>query len=383
LETTGQKKDTGKPLWGLFPFAALTPDMDRNVAGGTKGARALIDRVQRWARREPQPGPLSSIVADFYPYGKTAIWSDVVRVLEFGAKKYAPFNWEKGIEYSRVYHAFCRHWKAILVDGELNDPETGLPHEAHALCELMFLVVFEARGLSQFDDRPGVHNTKPRELNVQLSGTFDLEPEPPRLYLWTRGGKILYLEPRTVAELPTIETIAESLSNQSRWTGHAGKSYTIADHSIAVSKVRQRMAQANGGAGHANALYALLHDAHECVLGDVNSQVKAALKAAGCTELRRLSDNFDRLLWARECLTGVAPKWESEISRADKAVGQAEAELLKIAVPHDQAQEYCGTDPVLLDWARTAVQAQMMRIMPADLTFICRYQELKGQIDGW
>jgi 5'-deoxynucleotidase YfbR-like HD superfamily hydrolase len=357
--------------------------MDRNVAGGTKGARALIDRVQRWARREPQPGPLASIVADFYPYGKTAIWSDVVRVLEFGAKKYAPFNWEKGIEYSRVYHAFCRHWKAILVDGELNDPETGLPHEAHALCELMFLVVFEARGLTQFDDRPGTPQ-QIADTAADLWNAMQHKPsEPPRLFLWTRGGKILYLEPRTVEELPTIETIAESLSNQSRWTGHAGKSYTIADHSIAVSKVRQKMAQADGGAGVHNALYALLHDAHECVLGDVNSRVKAALKAAGCTELKRLADNFDRLLWARECLQGVAPRCEAEISRADKAVGQAEAELLKIAVPHEQAQEYCGTDPMLLDLARTAVQSQMMRIMPVDLAFVLRYQELKGQIDGW
>lgn len=78
----------------------------------------------------------------------------VGQVLAFGAKKYAARNWENGIVYSRVYAAAQRHLLAHL-SGETRDPETGLPHLAHAGCCLMFLLTFEARGMgNKLDDRP-------------------------------------------------------------------------------------------------------------------------------------------------------------------------------------------------------------------------------------
>lgn len=63
---------------------------------------------------------------------------DVAKVLTFGAKKYAPNRWRKGIEVSRLIAATMRHINAIS-SGEDNDLETGLPHAAHAACEIMFL----------------------------------------------------------------------------------------------------------------------------------------------------------------------------------------------------------------------------------------------------
>jgi hypothetical protein len=76
------------------------------------------------------------------------------RVLTFGAKKYAAWNWSKGILYMRIYGAILRHLFA-WVTGEDNDPETGLPHLDHAACELMFLQHFTKDGkYRQYDDRP-------------------------------------------------------------------------------------------------------------------------------------------------------------------------------------------------------------------------------------
>lgn len=70
---------------------------------------------------------------------------DVVQVLEFGAKKYAPENWKKVPNArERYFDALMRHvlaWRS----GEQNDPETGLNHLAHAGCCLMFLLWFEGR----------------------------------------------------------------------------------------------------------------------------------------------------------------------------------------------------------------------------------------------
>lgn len=75
----------------------------------------------------------------------------VGRVLTFGAKKYADWNWVKGAKWSRFYDSALRHINA-WGSGETLDDETGLPHLAHAACCLMFLIVYHKRGLG-VDDR--------------------------------------------------------------------------------------------------------------------------------------------------------------------------------------------------------------------------------------
>ena len=72
-------------------------------------------------------------------------------VLDFGARKYAERNWEKGMSWGRVYAAAQRHlcaWQR----GEDTDPESGLPHLWHAVTGLHFLVAYEIRE-SGVDDR--------------------------------------------------------------------------------------------------------------------------------------------------------------------------------------------------------------------------------------
>lgn len=79
-------------------------------------------------------------------------YEGVAKILEFGAVKYAPRNWEQGIAYHRVFGAAMRHY---MFRG-LADSETGYPHRHHFLCCYMFLAAYTARGLHEFDDRPGV-----------------------------------------------------------------------------------------------------------------------------------------------------------------------------------------------------------------------------------
>lgn len=65
---------------------------------------------------------------------------ETVRVLTFGAKKYARDNWKYVDDADRRYFdAAMRHlwaWKG----GEQNDPETGMNHLAHAACCISFLL---------------------------------------------------------------------------------------------------------------------------------------------------------------------------------------------------------------------------------------------------
>jgi len=55
----------------------------------------------------------------------------VARVAEYGTRKYARDNWQKCDDWERYYNAAQRHMWAFA-DGEYNDPESGLPHLAHA-----------------------------------------------------------------------------------------------------------------------------------------------------------------------------------------------------------------------------------------------------------
>lgn len=64
----------------------------------------------------------------------------MVKVLEFGAKKYDGWNWTNGggFSYTRVLRSCLRHIFAYM-RGEDNDPESGLSHIHHAMCNLLFI----------------------------------------------------------------------------------------------------------------------------------------------------------------------------------------------------------------------------------------------------
>ncbi len=96
-EDAGRKFDAGKEPWSLFPWEAGT-------------------------------------------------W--VVRVLDFGARKYSPDNWRRVPDAQRRYFdAAIRHLSAWQ-RGEKLDHETGLPHLAHAGCCVLFMLALEHPDLS-------------------------------------------------------------------------------------------------------------------------------------------------------------------------------------------------------------------------------------------
>jgi Domain of unknown function (DUF5664) len=93
--THGVKADAGKPRWDLLPPVAL---------------------------------------------------EEVSKVLEFGARKYAPDNWRKVKGWRwRYARAAIGHIFAFL-RGERVDPESGLPHLAHAACSVLFVLELDLHG---------------------------------------------------------------------------------------------------------------------------------------------------------------------------------------------------------------------------------------------
>ena len=74
------------------------------------------------------------------------------KVAGYGATKYERYNFLKGYSWSLSFDALCRHIFAFW-GGEDNDPESGLPHMAHAAFHCLALTAY-ARFNTELDDRP-------------------------------------------------------------------------------------------------------------------------------------------------------------------------------------------------------------------------------------
>ena len=65
----------------------------------------------------------------------------LIRVLMMGAEKYDDHNWKKGLDKTEILECLQRHL-AALMDGEINDQESGLPHIGHIMANAMFYSYF-------------------------------------------------------------------------------------------------------------------------------------------------------------------------------------------------------------------------------------------------
>lgn len=121
-------------------------------------------------------------------------------------------------------------------------------------------------------------------------------------------------------DLPSTSVIARSLSRIPRFGGHGRRNLTVAEHSIIVAAW---YAESNRPHAMRHARWALLHDAHESVLGDMMTPLKEAL---GCLRLKELALQFDRALAEAEGFNYDSLDIEG-IKRADMDVLMAEARL--------------------------------------------------------
>jgi|SRR5579871_2940874 len=81
---------------------------------------------------------------------------DAIDVLEFGAKRYGDYNWQKGFEWTALYNAAQRHLHAWF-EGEDEADDSKINHLAHAMVNMMFLLVFRYTH-KELDDRPSKRN---------------------------------------------------------------------------------------------------------------------------------------------------------------------------------------------------------------------------------
>lgn len=78
----------------------------------------------------------------------------LAHVMRVGAVKYSEYNWrEKKIGHSVYLEAALRHI-FLAMDGEDQDEETGLPHEAHAMACLAIILDAKESGSLKEDRHP-------------------------------------------------------------------------------------------------------------------------------------------------------------------------------------------------------------------------------------
>jgi len=86
---------------------------------------------------------------------------ECARVFEYGKKKYAAWNWAKGMAWSIPIACIGRHYLKII-EGEAADAESGLAHEAHMMCNIVMLLWY-IDNYPEGDDRylPATYRAEP------------------------------------------------------------------------------------------------------------------------------------------------------------------------------------------------------------------------------
>lgn len=150
---TAARYNSGKCRLDLLPLYMVVSTIDSSkFTEYQKKAHFALSNIAMF-QRTGSPGYLMTAMETLSDH-----WKDCADVFEYGAKKYASWNWVKGMKWSVPIGCIARHTFAIY-EGEEKDSESGLPHIGHVLCNIVMLMAY-AEGYPEGNDLP------PREFRV-------------------------------------------------------------------------------------------------------------------------------------------------------------------------------------------------------------------------
>lgn len=133
---------TGDPVYPPFgpgmqpvpagPQVVMTPELEKQM-------KDAVDKFNDKQLKEATKFDGGKTNWSLFPWDAA---EEIIKVLEFGAGKYSPWNWAEngGFKFSRLFNSSMRHFIAWFWRKEDNDPETGISHLAHLGCNVLFLL---------------------------------------------------------------------------------------------------------------------------------------------------------------------------------------------------------------------------------------------------
>lgn len=122
-----------------------------------------------------------------------------------------------------------------------------------------------------------------------------------------------------------IADIAHALAQINRFTGHCRRPFSVAEHSLLVAEIVDRLLTHDI---HAR-LAGLMHDAHEAYIGDLSSPAKSVVGDAWHV----LEHRMERTVRSAFALHGAAFTWQRVVKQADLIALATERQQLMPASP--------------------------------------------------
>ena len=160
---SGARKSAGKPQLDLIPIRFWIEHWEEMPweDDNTRDLMQVLHFLAAWQEGD-NPGVNLS-----YALRQAMHWSPAgIAVFEFGAEKYARWNWAKGMPWRIPVGCILRHARQILEFGEMYDQDSGETHYGHILCNIIMLAWYEEH-YPEGDDRPIFPKDIDRKQDIQ------------------------------------------------------------------------------------------------------------------------------------------------------------------------------------------------------------------------
>jgi hypothetical protein len=191
---SGARFNGGKVRLDYVPARILSRYYGRNgfdIGEDAGYADRILDAIAEFEESTDDSieGLYRALDLSLRPLGGVDRWRDVCAVFDFGAKKYAAWNWAKGMAWSIPLACIKRHCVKIL-EGEKLDDESGLSHFGHIGCNLVMLLHYVSNYV-EGDDRPA-RECFARDDGLRVSDAMQdvrIDPAPTALLDYIDSGR--------------------------------------------------------------------------------------------------------------------------------------------------------------------------------------------------
>lgn len=135
---SGARYNVGKPALELIPLRLLASALADPATAWLPEQLAALNALDDLGRFQIDRSR-GALIDATRKIGAHA-WVDCARVFDYGRRKYAAWNWAKGMPWSVPLACAARHLERVIVYGEADDSESGLPHRGHVLCNVVMLL---------------------------------------------------------------------------------------------------------------------------------------------------------------------------------------------------------------------------------------------------